>query len=1142
MMEQTPTQVEPSHSVRALDAFEDYDTVINIVRTVSSQSMSDLEDERLIQKFKDKLDKYLEQPHLLDSCIDEIVKQLLLPVRSRDCRHETVHRCLRYLLVLTRVRGYKVIARCFPHEITDVEPVLQMLEEYTLDESSPRSSLYMLLLWLSILAMVPFELSRLESGDGLNKSIAERVLNVIKENLRRPSEANLGSAIAAARFIGRPDVTLSYLEGFISWLLENIDSNDGSKSQVTIGVLSSLAGIFKSIDRKHLAAHITTVVNGLAAKNVMASKDILVRKLALKLTQRIGLSLLPPTLAPWRYLRSTKQLVDSICSSSETRDAFPNIKEEEAFDIPEVIEEIIDKLLEGLSDEALVVRWSAAKGIGRITSRLPKDLASEVVSSIFSFFDQQDNDCSFHGGLLAMAELGRRGCLLPCHLPSVVKAILPSLVFDEQRGRSAVGAIVRDAACYVCWTLGRSYDPVHVEPFVESIASTLVSVAVFDREVNCRRAAAAAFQECVGRLGTFPHGISIITIANYFSTSILTTSYLEVSMQIADFPEYTRHLIQHLVESKVCHWDVSMRKLASQALFKLTAKDPEYVKTSCLPKLVSRLTSPNIQLKHGALLAVAEVVEALSIWAQQQLTDIKDVLGSDTVEQIKSLLATYENDKTFIGIGHGMMKGTFCFLLCKLASSHFPVHGSWELLEHWTSLINKCLTSTDSSCIDEAPTALCAIMQEYYGSAPGHQEKVVRKCLENIKSEHREWRRNFAHALGCLPDFIHVGYLPAILRGLIECATTDGAPLVHSRREAILALSKLCKSVVTCGRLTASDIDQVMEALLCGMDDYSQSKEGDMGLVVRMASMLAFKEIVCFLAESKPELIQESHISRMMSAIAQQCVEVVDENRRFGTNVFIGVLYSTPVVPHIPHFKEAQAALPPEVSKGLGFAYASNAFPYWAKFLPLMAYRRPLFKGFLVSSGSRSEHVFEPAKDALASYLLSLEEDRAQQEDVCKILIDLLEDSSYTHRALTYYMTAISRLVTDGAFRNFPPVFFNELQHSICVKTLRSKSFVKLQAAVIMLCGLLQFEGESRLHLLQRLLLLLTHQYERLRMVVAEKLCEAFLLFPFLDNEHMDEACTILSETNWYAPRQDIEPMRQRLASILGIEIIPQQK
>ena len=47
-------------------------------------------------------------------------------------------------------------------------------------------------------------------------------------------------------------------------------------------------------------------------------------------------------------------------------------------------------------------------------------------------------------------------------------------------------------------------------------------------QVNCRRAASAAFQESVGRqAGVFPHGIDILTAADYFTLGTRTQVCLD---------------------------------------------------------------------------------------------------------------------------------------------------------------------------------------------------------------------------------------------------------------------------------------------------------------------------------------------------------------------------------------------------------------------------------------------------------------------------------------------------------------------------------------------------------------------------------------------------------------------------------------
>ena len=52
-----------------------------------------------------------------------------------------------------------------------------------------------------------------------------------------------------------------------------------------------------------------------------------------------------------------------------------------------------------------------------MTGRLPKELADEVVGSIMELFSISEMDGAWHGGCLSLAELGRRGLLLPERLP-----------------------------------------------------------------------------------------------------------------------------------------------------------------------------------------------------------------------------------------------------------------------------------------------------------------------------------------------------------------------------------------------------------------------------------------------------------------------------------------------------------------------------------------------------------------------------------------------------------------------------------------------------------------------------------------------------------------------------------------------------
>ena len=81
--------------------------------------------------------------------------------------------------------------------------------------------------------------------------------------------------------------------------------------------------------------------------------------------------------------------------------------------------------------------------------------------------------------------------------------------------------------------------------------------------MNCRRAAAAAFQEAVGRLGAFPHGMDVVSAADYFALGARATRS-RASRTRRALDEY-RALLEHLLRVKLAHWERPTRELAARA-------------------------------------------------------------------------------------------------------------------------------------------------------------------------------------------------------------------------------------------------------------------------------------------------------------------------------------------------------------------------------------------------------------------------------------------------------------------------------------------------------------------------------------------------------------------------------------------------
>ena len=547
-----------------------------------------------------------------------------------------------------------------------------MLEKQDPNDVETWETRYVLLIWLSIISKIPFSLSRLEvSNVNSEESIIVRILKMCKLFCLSKDACAVAAVFLIANFLSRSDVKKLYLKEMIMWSLQCAE-NDPLRH----GPLAVVAAILKHSAREDVKPYIQTILDKVLQFHLNDNPADLIRKFGIKIVQRIGLVLLGTKLASWRYQRTSRPicLVSNISINSNTTESVEDAKNvslnHDDQDIPSAIEDIIEQLIQGLRDKAITIRWSAAKGIGRITARLPMDLADDVVGFVLNLFCGRESDSAWHGGCLALAELGRRGLLLPHRLNDVIPVVLQALVFDEPRAYGSIGYLIRDAACYICWSFPRAYDPDIIQPYVKEIAATLIIVTCFDREINCRRAASAAFQENVGRQGNFPHGIEILTIADYFEVGVRNHAYLKISTQIAQYEEYTKPLIDHLVTRKVTHWDTAIRELSAKALFNLTPINPNYVKDTVLLNLLDMLNSIDLNVRHGAVLAIAEILEALYNCCNEE---IENIIGLLAVESIRDIVNIFRKRGQFKGLGGELMKQACAVLIKKCSIVHFPI-------------------------------------------------------------------------------------------------------------------------------------------------------------------------------------------------------------------------------------------------------------------------------------------------------------------------------------------------------------------------------------------------------------------------------------------------------------------------------------
>lgn len=1147
----------------SLDMFREYQEVRQMVDTIGRVVETEFMAEKAFEDLKKILDNYQEQPHLLDPHLEELLSCLVEVVRSNPPSSTTTQQAFRYLWLITKVRNHKIIFKKLSHEVKDLLPVLQMLESP--EGSSDFYASYILLLWLSIIVYMPFNMMGFdvkvagkEAQSGT--TVVQRILEVIKAHLKSAQKSREMAAYLASRFITRPDLRDEFLPQFIEYCFEVLEKEpQGSVYDVfhKLGVLRALGLIFKHGKREEMLEFSQKVLPRLVACGVTSSTDTPIRKLAMKVIQRIGLTFLKPRIVSWRYQRGSRSLAINVQGSTSEHmqgDAVDkNAEEEDDEEVGEDMEEVIDYLLQGLKDQDTVVRWSAAKGIGRVTGRLPREFGDEVVGAILELFSSRESDKAWHGGCLALAELARRGLLLPERLPAVTPVLNRALVYDELKGKCFMGANIRDAACYLCWAFARAYHPDQMAPYIRELATGLIIVALFDREIPCRRAGSAAFQEHVGRQGTFPHGIEILTTVDYFAVGNRSNAFLKLSLQVAKYPEYTKALIDHLVQLKVIHWDSAIRELTAKALHNLTPLAPDYMAKAVLPTLLELTTSVKLVARHGSILALSHITHGLALVTAKQGTSLVDLIGQDILDGIVKIVPTLEERKLLRGLDGEYMKQATAVLIEKCSLAALPLHHH-EILKVWHQLLEECVVVIEENIRLAALQALGPLWTTYFqpvsqASLMWRDDLVVRYTAA-LNTDKEIQSQGFSAALGYLTLPLVQGKFDVVLPALIRATqiTPETNTWAQARQQAITSIIRLVDTVgiqkdgKESEQVCEGNLGSIYQALLRSLDDYTMDRRGDIGAWVREAAITALQTLTKMVLAKDPCLLSEEIVGEMMARVCQQAAERIDRTRKVAGTAFAALLHSSPKLPHIPNVKEVESIFPKELCDGMNWASEKSTFNLFMQLVDFPAYRPRVLLGVTYAAGGISANLSRYTSEAVHSYLSA----RAEKEEVLAAFLETLLEQLATHqkvdRITLPLLKTIGDLLSSSAVLDSvleqDDSYISRLLALMKKECQRCSDYHKLAAVIAVLCELLRLSSPTTKATLTQLALFLGYQYPKVRALTATSLLTALQDYcdqDIVPPDHLEEITTILEETEWMNNLEDARKQRNRICDLCGI-------
>jgi hypothetical protein len=1050
---------------------------------------------------------------LLPPIVEAYIESLLKPTTTEVAAHIDNQTALASILyTLCKVRGAKVIVGFLNNEPRYLDTILTKLEDVTFDQSTEDLSWkvpYVLLLWLSHLLLTPFDLASISARpvrDGSQTAwmalhadlptVAQRVIQVGAIHLSASTKAQDAAAAMLVRLATRPDmqrfrVADSLVEDAIAKLAPSAESPSTIYQQ--LGPLRLLAGIATSADVSHVLPSIYRSCEKLSADGTVSpvTENAVGKKLIVKIFRNIAILTLrlPSVSGPLRSFLETTS----------------------------VLEDVIDHLLQSLGDRDTPVRYAAAKAISLIISELEPEMGHEVIQAVLETFKediprsavgvdyQTVNALKWHGLTLTLSHALFKRSASPSQLLDILNALVSALNFEQRTATgSSVGTNVRDAANFGIWSLSRRYTSDELlsvdmndlrsvassskqETVIQVMAVQLLLSACLDPAGNIRRGSSAALQELIGRHpNQVTEGIAIVQIVDYQAVGLRKRGLIDVAGKAASLDlVYWEALMDGLIGWRgLSSVDVTSREAAALSLanFVTIAEDRDGL-THVADRLLAEVENSAIESMHGIICSLSNLLDLpistvgdehaptahRRYWRTLKSCGILQVdlnprsLKSELPVAIAKLTTgVCRRESAYVGQNAGQEFVSFDGM--ERVTERLLARHEDPILQVIPDMVKQLrrlrrLTNQSSGCLD-IPILTRAVAADSSKAVLTGAGRAI--ALGAITLQHES---------GLLGDGAALS-MP-ILCNLVRATNVDWR--IIGIRALYLALEGLTSS----SNYDAELLAVVAQAIHIGLTDYTIDERGDVGSLVRLQALTCVSRLLSL------ELLQQDSDRRQLlqSDILRLSLEKLDRVRGRAA------MYRQQCLPQDFNVHDADNINSKTyLSSALSPIFDPNCQP-WA--------RRALLEGAISCAGISGESLLQTSREIIGEAL-----DTADTQHLHLVLTtysDILRDilSSSTPNSTNLMLPALDLLafLLDMRF----PQKLADAQTGFKWRTLlsavqkshhKSSDVPKLLAAVNAYRGLAEVES-IRGEVVKKLLsMLATNPYPRIKIAVAEVVCE----------------------------------------------------